>query len=64
MISLQDTVALYCFHSFPSFNGAHAAYHSPPRSHADHEGRHQSTSPLPVPLRSRKNSNPYDQVCE
>ncbi|XP_078343302.1 phosphatidylinositol-3,5-bisphosphate 3-phosphatase MTMR14-like isoform X2 [Oculina patagonica] len=47
--------------SFTSFNGAHAAYHSPPRSHVDYECRHQSTSPLPVPRRSRKNSNPSDQ---
>lgn len=49
------------FTSFSSFNGAYAAYHSPPRSHADHEDRHQSTSPLPVPRRSRKNSSPCDQ---
>ncbi|XP_073228303.1 phosphatidylinositol-3,5-bisphosphate 3-phosphatase MTMR14-like [Porites lutea] len=44
--------------------GARAAYHSPPHSHStgyEYECRHQSTSPLPVPRRSRKNSNPYDQ---
>lgn len=44
--------------------GARAAYHSPPYSHSagyEYECRHQSTSPLPVPRRSRKNSNTYDQ---
>lgn len=47
--------------SFTHCNGARAAYHSPPRSHVDHEFRHQSTSPLPVPRRSRKNSTQSDQ---
>lgn len=45
-------------------NGARAAYHPPSHSHAvgsDHDFRYQATSPLPVPRRSRKNSNPSDQ---
>lgn len=50
-----------------SSSGARAGYHSPPHSHAagyDYECQHQSTSPLPVPRRSRQSSNPSDQVCE
>lgn len=45
-------------------NGARAAYHSPPHSYAtgyDYDCWHQSTSPLPVPRRSRRNSNTSDQ---
>lgn len=49
--------------SFTNTSGARAIYHSPPHSHAagyDYECRHQSTSPLPVPRLSRKNSSPSD----
>jgi len=50
--------------SFTNSSGARAGYHSPPHSHAagyDYECQHQSTSPLPVPRRSRQSSNPSDQ---
>lgn len=49
---------------FTNFSTARATYHLPPHSHAagyDHDCRNQTTSPLPVPRRSRKNSNPTDQ---
>ena len=60
------SLSLCLFYFTDSYcSGARAAYHSPPHSHSagyEYECRHQSTSPLPVPRRSRKNSNPYDQV--
>ena len=63
-VSLSPSLSLFYF-TDSYYSGARSAYHSPPHSNSagyEYECRHQSTSPLPVPRRSRKNSNPYDQV--